>query len=80
MIPQWPGVGLVRAELAHLPRREAFTAEHPGAQFTRMGRVHIGHVPYTVDGAERSITIKADSWAAVLKALEAYFDDDEDTG
>jgi hypothetical protein len=34
----------------------------------------------TEDGEERSITVRADSWRAVLDALETYFADAPDTG
>jgi hypothetical protein len=79
--PQWPGLGLVRSELEHLPRRRAFTDAHPGTEFDHVGHVYLGHVPYTEDGEERSITIRGDSWPVVLDALETYFEEDgPDTG
>ena len=79
--PQWPGLGLVRSELEHLPRRRAFADAHPGTEFDHFGTVYLGHVPYTVDGEERSITIRGNSWPVVLDALEEYFSDGEqDTG
>ena len=76
----WPGLHLVRDELDQVPRRDAFTKEHPGAQFDRKGDVYIGHAPYVVDGEERSITIRSGSWRALLDALETYFDEAPDTG
>ena len=79
MNPQWPGVAMIRSELDHLPQRRAFTAAHPGTEFDHVGTAYLGHVPYTEDGEERSITIRADSWRAVLNALVAYFAE-EDTG
>ena len=80
MPPQWPGASMVRDELDQVPRREAFKREHPGAKFGPVGNVYVGHVPYMVDGEERSITIGADSWVGLLDALETYFADDPDTG
>lgn len=77
---EWPGLRLVRDELDQVPRREAFTVAHPGAEFDRKGSAYIGHAPYKVDGEERSITVRADSWRAVLDALETYFSDAPDTG
>ena len=76
----WPGLHLVRDELDQVPRRDAFTDAHPGAQFDRKGDVYIGHAPYVVDGEERSITIRSGSWRALLDALETYFDEAPDTG
>ena len=79
--PQWPGVHLVSGELEHMPRRQAFIRAHPGAEFDHVGGAYIGHVPYAVDGKERSITLRGDSWTVVLDALEEYFSDGEqDTG
>jgi hypothetical protein len=79
--PQWPGLGLVRSELEYLPRRRAFTRAHPGTEFDHVGTVYLGYVPYTVDGEERSITVRGDSWVVVLDALEEYFSEAErDTG
>ena len=79
--PQWPGAAMIRSEMEYLPRRREFAAAHPGTEFDHVGRAYLGHVPYIVDGEERSITIRCDSWPAVLDALEEYFSDDEaDTG
>ena len=80
MRADWPGAALVRDELDQVPRRNAFTREHPGADFSRIGQVYIGHVPYAAGGEERSITMRGDSWVAVLDALEEYFSDEGDTG
>ena len=71
--PQWPGHHLVCDELDQVPRRRDFTEAHPGATFERMGTVYLGHVPYADKGAERSITIRGDSYRVVLNALEEYF-------
>jgi len=73
---QWPGLPMVLDELDQVPRREAFTATHPGTEFGRAGRMYLGHVPYTENGEERSITVRADSWRAVLNSLDEYFSDD----
>ena len=81
MSDHWPGLHLVRGELEQAPQRQAFTDAHPGAKFDHVGSVFIGHVPYTVEGEERSITLKGASWRAVLRALETYFSEDApDTG
>ena len=77
---EWPGLRLVRDELDQVPRRDAFTEAHPGTEFDRKGEAHIGHVPYTEDGEERSITIRGGSWRKLLDALEEYFADAPDTG
>ena len=78
---QWPGGQMVRDELDQIPRRTAFEQAHPRTQWDRKGSAYIGHVPYTEDGEERSITIRDNSWRKVLDALEAWFDGDErDTG
>lgn len=79
-MPGWPGAGMVRDEIDQVPRRLAFTEAHPGAEFDRKGTAYIGHAPYVEDGEERSITVRADSWRAVLDALETYFADAPDTG
>lgn len=79
--PQWPGVAMIRGQMEYLPQRQAFIAEHPGTEFDHVGTVYLGHVPYTEDGEERSITVRGDSWRVVLDALERYFSEDEpDTG
>ena len=66
MNPQWPGVAMIRS---------------PGTEFHHVGTVYLGHVPYTVDGEERSITVRGDSWRVVLNTLDEYFREDEpDTG
>ena len=81
MRPEWPGVAMIRSQLDYLPQRRAFTAEHPGTEFDHVGTVYLGHVPYIEDGEERSITVRGESWRAVLNALDVYFsEDDEDTG
>ena len=81
MTGHWPGLHLVRGELEMAPQRKAFADAHPGTEFDHVGAVYIGHVKYTVEGEERSITLKAASWRAVLRALEIYFDEDApDTG
>ena len=78
---QWPGLPMVLDELDQIPRRNAFTAAHPGTEWDHVGRAYIGHVPYTEDGEERSITVRCDSWRAVLDTLDGYFAGDEaDTG
>ena len=79
MNPLWPGAAMVRDELAQVPRREAFKKAHPRAKFGPVGNLYVGHVPYTEDGDERSITMGADSWVGLLDALEEYFSED-DTG
>ena len=76
--PWWPGLSLARGELELVPRREAFRRAHPGTEFDHIGDVYVGHVPYTDRGAERSITIKGDSWVVVLDALDEYFAADPD--
>ncbi len=76
----WPGLSMVRDELDQMPRRREFTEAHPKSEFHRKGSAYIGHAPYTEDGEERSITVRADSWRAVLDALETYFADAPDTG
>jgi hypothetical protein len=70
---QWHGLTLAWDELDQVPRREAFKAEHPGAEFGPAGDMRMGYVPYTADGEDRSITIRADSYADVLDALDEYF-------
>ena len=81
MRADWPGAALVRDELDQVPRRAAFKREHPGTEWSRIGQVYIGHVPYAdEDGGERSITMRGDSWAALLDALETYFRAEADTG
>ena len=77
--PQWPGAAMIRSEMEYLPRRRKFAAAHPGAKFDHVGRFYVGHVPYTEDGEERSITVRCDSWREVLDALDEYFAGD-DTG
>ena len=74
---QWPGLQLVWDELDQVPRQLAFTEAHPLAEFGRAGDVCMGHVPYTVDGEDRSITVKGESYEIVLDALEEYFAGDE---
>lgn len=76
--PEWPGQSLAADELDQVPRREAFKAAHPGAVFERAGTVFIGHVPYTDQGEERSVTMTGDSYRVVLDALEKYFSGDPD--
>ena len=78
MADHWPGLHLVRGELDHAPQRQAFADAHPGAKFDHVGDVYIGYVPYTVEGDERSITLKGCSYRAVLDSLDEYFSDDED--
>jgi len=64
---------MIRSELEYRPQRQEFTEAHPGAKFDHVGRFYIGHVPYTEDGEERSITVRCDSWRAVLDTLDGYF-------
>ena len=73
--PEWPGMALAWDELDQVPRREAFKEAHPGATFERAGTMFLGHVPYTDQGEEHSITFKGDSYKVVLDALEKYFAD-----
>ena len=81
LTPRWPGAALVRDELDQMPRRRAFAEAHPGAEFDSVGAFYVGFVPYTEGDEERSITIRANSWGAVLDALEEHFSDGEqDTG
>ena len=80
MRAEWPGTALVRDELDQVPRRKAFAEAHPDADFKRVGQVYLGFVPYTEDGEERSITMRGDSWTALLDALEEYFSEEADTG
>lgn len=61
--------------LGVLRRRNAFEAGHPGSAFTQVGSECVGYVPYQ-DGGERSITMHADSWDAVLDGLEEHFSGD----
>lgn len=80
MTPYWPGLSMVRDELAQVPRREAFKKAHPDAKLDPVGNFYVGHVPYTEGDEERSITIRANSWVGLLDALEEYFADAPDTG
>ena len=77
---QLHGLTLAWDELDQMPRREAFKAAHPGAEFGPAGTMRMGYVPYVVDGEDRSITVRADSYADVLDALEQYFADEPDSG
>ena len=70
---QLHGLTLAWGELDQMPRREAFKAAHPRAEFGPAGDMRMGYVPYTVDGEDRSITVKGENYEIVLDALEEYF-------